>query len=119
MGAEGWRTFRRLTELGVPSFALITGFALGGGLELALFAGYSLARSDIRAIGLPEVRLGLAPGGGGIHRLARLAVPRVAYDGAGDSRRGTTLTADNASRRGIVDQVIPSGPDLEKYKTPS
>lgn len=88
---------------------MITGFALGGGLELALFADYRIARSDTRAIGLPEVRLGLVPGWGGIHRLARLAGPRVAYDVAvRDSRRGITLTVDDPARLGIVDEVIPS-----------
>ncbi|UFS57522.1 3-hydroxyacyl-CoA dehydrogenase NAD-binding domain-containing protein [Subtercola endophyticus] len=116
LGAEGWSTFRRLTEWDAPSFALITGFALGGALELALFADYRLARSDTRAIGLPEVRLGLVPGWGGIHRLARLAGPRVAYDVAvRDSRRGTSLSADDAARLGIIDQVVPAADWNEQW----
>ncbi|WP_166875016.1 3-hydroxyacyl-CoA dehydrogenase NAD-binding domain-containing protein [Salinibacterium sp. ZJ450] len=107
IGSEGWRAFRRLAELPVPTVALITGYALGGALELALFADYRLARSDTRAIGLPEVRLGLMPGWGGIDRLTRLAGPRVAYDIAvRDSRRGSTLTAADAARLGVIDDVL-------------
>ena len=59
---RGWRAFRTLADLPIPSFALITGFALGGGLELALFADHRLARSDAKGIGLPEVGLGILPG---------------------------------------------------------
>jgi 3-hydroxyacyl-CoA dehydrogenase len=108
LGKAGWRVFRRLADMTVPSFALMTGFALSGGFELALFADYRLARNDVRAIGLPEVRLGLVPGWGGLHRLAKLVGPRIAYDVAvRDARRGTTLGADAAVALGIVDDVIP------------
>ncbi|WP_157157325.1 3-hydroxyacyl-CoA dehydrogenase NAD-binding domain-containing protein [Diaminobutyricimonas sp. LJ205] len=116
LGVQGWRTFRRLTELDAPSFALITGYALGGALELALFADYRIARSDTRAIGLPEVRLGLVPGWGGIHQLARVAGPRVAYDVAvRDARRGASMTADEAKRLGVVDELIPAADWAEAW----
>lgn len=105
----GWRAFRALADLPVPSFALISGFALGGGLELALFADHRLARSDTSGIGLPEVGLGLLPGWGGAWRIGRLAGPEVAITAAvEDSLKGRTLTAEQALERGIVDAVLPA-----------
>lgn len=105
----GWRAFRTLDGLRVPSFALVTGFALGGGLEVALFADHRVARSDTRAIGLPEVGIGILPGWGGAWQVARLAGPEAAIATAvEESLRSRTLTADQAAERGIVDAVLPA-----------
>ena len=106
---RGWRAFRTLADLPIPSFALITGFALGGGLELALFADHRVARSDTRGIGLPEVGLGILPGWGGAWQIARLAGAEAAIATAiDDSLRGRPQRAAQALERGIVDAVLPA-----------
>ena len=106
---RGWRAFRTLADLPVPSFALITGFALGGGLEAALFADHRVARSDTRGIGLPEVGLGILPGWGGAWQIARLGGAAAAIATAiDDSLRGRTQRAPEALDRGIVDAVLPA-----------
>ncbi|MGC3952826.1 MAG: 3-hydroxyacyl-CoA dehydrogenase NAD-binding domain-containing protein [Propionicimonas sp.] len=105
----GWRAFRTLAELPIPSFALITGFALGGGLELALFADHRLAREDTKGIGLPEVGLGILPGWGGAWRIARLGGAAAAIATAiDDSLRARTQRAPQALERGIVDAILPA-----------
>ena len=67
--------FRRLGELGVPSFAFVNGAALGGGLELALHCTYRTLSSGVAAVALPECFLGLVPGWGGTYLLPRLIGP--------------------------------------------
>ncbi|MBE7373787.1 3-hydroxyacyl-CoA dehydrogenase NAD-binding domain-containing protein [Pseudomonas lopnurensis] len=85
-----------------PSLAVIHGSALGGGLEIALACHYRIARRNAR-LGLPEVNLGLLPGAGGTQRLPRLAGVAVALDMIVG---GEPITADEAERNGIVDQVF-------------
>lgn len=103
----GWRAFRRLDALPVPSFALLTGYALGGGMELALFATCRIARSDVKGLGLPEARLGLIPGWGGVHRIARLAGPETALNIAVfESLAGRFRSAEEALDDRLVDTVI-------------
>jgi 3-hydroxyacyl-CoA dehydrogenase/enoyl-CoA hydratase/carnithine racemase len=72
IGRLGHEVFRRLGELGVPSFAFVNGAALGGGLELALHCTYRTISSGVTAVGLPECFLGLLPGWGGTYLLPRL-----------------------------------------------
>lgn len=66
--------FDRLAALPVPVVAAVNGFALGGGFELALTADFVLVGDSAR-LGLPEIQLGLIPGGGGTQRLSRLVGP--------------------------------------------
>jgi 3-hydroxyacyl-CoA dehydrogenase/enoyl-CoA hydratase/carnithine racemase len=74
----GHATFRRLGELPVPSFALVNGVALGGGLEVALHCTYRTISSGVPMIALPECFLGLVPGWGGTYLLPRLIGPAKA-----------------------------------------
>src|SRR5271165_2766997 len=75
VGRFGHAVFRRLGELGVPSFAFVNGAALGGGLELALHCSYRTISSGVTAVAFPECFLGLLPGWGGTYLLPRLIGP--------------------------------------------
>ncbi|OWT60298.1 3-hydroxyacyl-CoA dehydrogenase NAD-binding domain-containing protein [Candidimonas nitroreducens] len=90
-----------------PVVAAISGYALGGGLEHALACHYRIAAPGAK-VGLPEVTLGLVPGGGGTQRLTRLIGPRAAMD---IILSGRHVGADEALRLGILDQVTDQ-PDL-------
>src|SRR5215472_11782593 len=74
----GHAVFRRLGELGVPSFGFINGVALGGGLEVALHCTYRTISSGVPMVALPECFLGLVPGWGGTYLLPRLIGPSAA-----------------------------------------
>ncbi|MGH3152301.1 MAG: enoyl-CoA hydratase/isomerase family protein, partial [Streptosporangiaceae bacterium] len=78
VGQLGHEVFRRLGELGVPSFAFVNGAALGGGLELALHCTYRTISSGVTAVAFPETFLGLLPGWGGTYLLPRLIGPAKA-----------------------------------------
>ncbi|GAA4676982.1 enoyl-CoA hydratase-related protein [Gordonia humi] len=85
-----------------PTVAAITGYALGGGLEVALGADRRIA-GDNAKLGVPEVLLGVIPGGGGTQRLARLIGPSRAKDMI---FTGRFVGADEALQIGLVDQVV-------------
>lgn len=89
-------------EIEVPTIAAITGYALGGGLELALSCDLRIVADSAR-LGLPETTLGLIPGGGGTQRLARLVGPAKAKDLIWSGRH---VRADEALAIGLVDQVV-------------
>ena len=72
LGAQGHRVFRRLGELAVPTFALVNGAAMGGGLEAALHCTYRTVSSGAAAVSFPECFLGLVPGWGGTQLLPQL-----------------------------------------------
>ncbi len=78
IGRLGHAVFRRLGELGVPSFAFVNGVALGGGLELALHCSYRTISSGVTAAAFPECFLGLLPGWGGTYLLPHLIGPGAA-----------------------------------------
>ncbi len=78
IGRLGHAVFRRLGELGVPSFGFINGVALGGGLEVALHCTYRTVSSGVPMLALPECFLGLVPGWGGAYLLPRLIGPAAA-----------------------------------------
>ena len=89
--------------LGKPVVAAITGYALGGGLELALAADFRVA-GDRARVGQPEILLGVIPGAGGTQRLPRLVGPAKAKD---IIFSGRMLTAAEALEIGLVDSVVP------------
>lgn len=96
--------FERLAALPLPSVVAINGFALGGGLELALAFDYRVM-SDAARIGLPEVSLGLIPGYGGTVRLPRLTCVEVALDWIVS---GKPQSASAALTAGVVEQRVPA-----------
>ncbi|GAA3551740.1 enoyl-CoA hydratase-related protein [Amycolatopsis ultiminotia] len=102
----GWNralqeTFTRFAQLPVPVIAAITGYALGGGMELALAADFRVAATGA-VLGLPEVQLGIMPGSGGTQRLARLVGPARAKELMMTGRR---VPAGEAADLGIVDRI--------------
>jgi len=96
------RIFRRIETLGKPVLALIDGFALGGGCELAMACTLRIAASTAR-LGQPEIRLGLIPGWGGTQRLPRLAGPGAALKLL---LTGAVIDAAEALRIGLVDEIV-------------
>jgi 3-hydroxyacyl-CoA dehydrogenase len=92
-----------IEALGKPSVALIEGFALGGGLELALGCAARVAAPDAR-LGLPEVELGIMPGAGGLQRLPRLIGLAAAAELIATGRK---IEAAAAMELGIIDRVCP------------
>lgn len=91
-----------------PVVAAIMGSCLGGGMEVALACHYRLAVKDKAGLGVPEVMLGLLPGGGGTQRLPKL----IGVPGALDlALTGKTVKADKAKKLGLVDGIVnPLGP---------
>ena len=87
-----------------PVVAAITGYALGGGCEVALACDWRVAAQDAR-LGQPEINLGLIPGAGGTQRLARLIGPARAKELIFSGR---LVPADEALRIGLVDAVVPA-----------
>lgn len=94
--------------MNVPTFALINGSAIGGGLEIALAAGYRTISSGAKGISLPEAFLGLVPGWGGVYRLPRLIGPgnavKVMIENALNNNRA--LDGASAFKLGIADAIF-------------
>lgn len=101
----GHSTMNRLSDSGIISIAAINGFALGGGMELALACDLRLA-ADTAKMGLPEVTLGLIPGFGGTQRLPRLVGQGVALEMIAT---GDMIDAERAASIGLVNHVYPPG----------
>jgi enoyl-CoA hydratase len=102
---EGQDAFRFLEQMPKPVIGAINGFALGGGLELALACHLRIASRNAR-FGLPEVRLGIIPGYGGTVRLPRLVGRGRALEMI---LTGEMIGADEAHRIGLVNRVTESG----------
>jgi len=103
---RGWDTFERLANVRYPTLALIRGFCLGGGLELALACRYRVAVDEpATRLGLPEVMLGIVPGWGGIKRLPRLIGAPAALDLL---LTGKSVDARKAKALGLVDEAVPA-----------
>ena len=101
------RTYDVLDETRKPIVAAIHGFALGGGLENALACHYRIAVASAK-VGLPEVLIGILPGGGGTQRLPRLIGPKAALEMIVSGRH---VPAPEAKALGIIDEIVP-GNDL-------
>jgi enoyl-CoA hydratase/carnithine racemase len=101
--------FTAVARIGKPVVAAVTGYALGGGLELALCADFRVACEGAR-LGQPEILLGIIPGAGGTQRLPRLVGPARAKDIVFTDR---FVGAAEAFSIGLVDKVVP---DAEVYR---
>ena len=115
IGKLGHDVFRRLDEIGIPTFAFINGLALGGGLEIGLHCKYrTLASTAFTA--LPEVFLGLVPGWGGATILPKLIGPERAVQVIiGNSlNNNTMMKSKDALSLGVVDAVFEPADFLEK-----
>lgn len=103
---RGQLAISRIAELPCPTVAALNGFALGGGLELALACRYRVMVDDPAVIlGLPEVKLGLHPGFGGTVRTIRLIGPVPAMN---MMLTGRNVRAREARRLGLVDDIVPA-----------
>jgi 3-hydroxyacyl-CoA dehydrogenase len=104
----GQRVYDVLDAAQKPVVAAIHGYALGGGLEIAMACHYRIALPSAK-VGLPEVLIGILPGGGGTQRLPRLAGPKAALDMIVSGRH---VPAREAAKLGILDEVLPEASDL-------
>jgi len=100
---KGQQVFSKIEALSKPVVAAINGYALGGGLELALACDFRLASIDAE-LGFPEMKLGIIPGWGGTQRLAWTV-------GVAEAKRlimlGDRVKAEEALNMGLVDKVVP------------
>ena len=103
-------TLRKLETFPKPVVAAINGAALGGGLEIALATNHRIAVEDRYEIGLPEVSLGLLPGGGGVTRTVRMfGIMTALMDILG---QGTRFKVAQAKEKGLVDEVVATRDEL-------
>jgi enoyl-CoA hydratase/carnithine racemase len=109
----GQKVLDHIENLGKPVIAAVNGFALGGGCETAMACTMRIAAEHAR-FGQPEVKLGLLPGGGGTQRLPRLV-------GKGRALQliltGETISAQEAYRIGLVNEVVPAANLIERAET--
>jgi enoyl-CoA hydratase len=101
---RGTRMMRRVERMPKPVIAMINGFALGGGLELAMCCHLRIA-SDAAKVGQPEINLGLIPGFGGTQRLLRLAGRAATFELC---LTGAPIYATRALQLDIVNRVVPA-----------
>jgi len=104
----GRRPHQILDASAKPVVAAIHGYALGGGLEIALSAHYRIAVPSAK-VGLPEVLIGILPGSGGTQRLPRLIGPKAAMEMIVSGRH---VPAEEAKQLGIIDELVKEGGDL-------
>ncbi|MGH3679872.1 MAG: enoyl-CoA hydratase/isomerase family protein [Natronosporangium sp.] len=96
--------FDAVARIPKPVVAAVTGYALGGGCELALACDWRVVAEDAK-LGQPEIKLGVIPGAGGTQRLARLVGPARAKDLIFSGRM---VEAEEAARIGLADRVVPA-----------
>jgi enoyl-CoA hydratase len=97
---RNWETIRSIRK---PVIAAVSGFALGGGCELAMMCDFIIAADNAR-FGQPEIKLGIIPGAGGTQRLPRAVGKAKAMDMA---LTGRMMDAAEAERAGLVSRVVP------------
>jgi 3-hydroxyacyl-CoA dehydrogenase/enoyl-CoA hydratase/3-hydroxybutyryl-CoA epimerase len=108
------KLLRRLETCGKPVAAAINGVALGGGFELALACHYRVMEDGPKAgVGLPEVKIGLLPGGGGTQRVPRLIGVTEALKLITEGRQ---LGPQDALKKGLVHEVAPAGQIVERAR---
>ncbi|MEV4684144.1 enoyl-CoA hydratase/isomerase family protein [Streptomyces kurssanovii] len=105
-------SFTAVARIPKPVVAAVTGYALGGGCELALCADYRIA-ADNAKLGQPEILLGLIPGAGGTQRLSRLIGPSRAKDLI---FTGRMVKAEEALSLGLVDRIVPAAEVYEQAR---
>jgi enoyl-CoA hydratase/carnithine racemase len=105
-------SFTAVASVGKPTVAAITGYALGGGCELALCCDFRVAGESVN-LGQPEILLGVIPGAGGTQRLSRLVGPARAKDLVFSGR---FIDAAEALAIGLVDEVVPDADVFEAAK---
>jgi enoyl-CoA hydratase/carnithine racemase len=103
MGESGFGGLASRTRCWKPLLAAVNGYALGGGFEMALACDIIIAADHAR-LGLPEPRVGLMAGAGGVHRLPRMIPQKIAM---GHILTGRHMTAQEAHRWGVVNEVVP------------
>src|SRR5262245_63179803 len=103
MADSGFGGLTNRTQCWKPIIAAVNGYALGGGFEMALACDIIIA-ADHAHLGLPEPRVGLMAGAGGVHRLPRMIPTKIAM---GYILTGRHMTAQEAHRWGIVNEVVP------------
>ncbi len=108
----GQRLMRRIERLNKPVIAMVNGFALGGGMELAMACHLRIA-ADSAKVGQPEINLGLVPGFGGTQRLLRLGGRAAALELC---LLGAPISAERAQQLGLVNRVVPAA-ELEAETT--
>jgi enoyl-CoA hydratase len=108
--ADWFRGWEDLTRLRIPLIAAVSGFALGGGCELAMMCDFIIA-GDNAKFGQPEINLGVLPGMGGSQRLARAVGKAKAMDMI---LTGRFIDAEEAERSGLVARVVPAADTVEE-----
>jgi enoyl-CoA hydratase len=108
--ADWFRHWEDLTRLRIPVIAAVSGFALGGGCELAMMADFIIA-GDNAKFGQPEINLGVIPGMGGSQRLTRAVGKAKAMDMV---LTGRFMDAEEAERSGLVSRVVPAAEVIEE-----
>ncbi len=113
----GWKlngALRALETCGKPVAAAINGLALGGGLELTLACHYRVVADDSKIqLGLPEIKVGLFPGGGGTQRLTRLIGVQAAMTAMS---AGSSWRPNDAKGAGVVHEVVAKGSEVDAAK---
>lgn len=104
---RNWETVRRIRK---PVIAAVSGFALGGGCELAMMCDFIIA-ADTAKFGQPEIKLGVIPGAGGTQRLTRAVSKAKAMDMCLTAR---FMDATEAERAGLVSRVVPADKLLDE-----